>query len=208
MARMAMHDLDEEEQGRLAATIAWLEKAGPDDWHRVALDFNWSEPLYLLDWIARQTDCDMATALTIFWKGEPTAWLKEEGSGNKKPNGFSYLNQKICAYIADRIAAGGYTRSEIAFTPDTWTKKDYVDLVAQEKALAKPNFRAHPNLIHKRGGRKIVNDARFYARYPKEFHYSFNCELPGDTPRSVALMERVKSIEQATLRLLPSWLRG
>lgn len=61
-----MDDLDDEERKRLAANIAWLERADPDDWHRVALDFNWSEPLALLDWIAGQAECDAATALTIF----------------------------------------------------------------------------------------------------------------------------------------------
>ena len=105
-----MDDLDKEEQRHLATNIAWLESSGPDDWHRIALDFNWGEPLYLLDWIVHQTECDLATALTIFWKGEPSGWLEEDGSNPEKPNGFSYLNKKICAYIAHRIAAGGYTR--------------------------------------------------------------------------------------------------
>jgi hypothetical protein len=202
-----MDDLDEEEQNQIASNIAWLESTGPDDWHRVALDFNWSEPLYLLDWIVRQTDCDMATALTIFWKGEPSSWLEEDGSSSEKPNGYSYLSKKICAYIAGRIEAGGYARSKIAYTPEIWTKKDYADLVAKEKSLANPNFRTHPDLIRKRSGRKIVNDENFYRRYPENFRHTFDCELPGDSPRSIALMESVERIAQATRRLLPSWLR-
>jgi len=203
-----MDDLSEEERIHLASNIAWLENADPDDWHRVALDFNWGEPLYLLDWIVRKPDCDVATALTIFWLGQPGSWIKDRGSMSLKPNGFSYLNKNLCAYIAGRIAKGGYTRSRIAYAPDTWTKKDYVDLAAEEKQLENPNFRTHPDLIRNRGGRRVVNDAAFYARYPETFHHSFDCDLPGETPRSVALMERVKLIEQATLRLLPSWLRN
>lgn len=203
-----MDDLNEQERNHLAANIAWLESTGPDDWHRVALDFNWSEPLYLLDWIARQADCDVATALTLFWKGEPGCWIEEEGSKPEQPNGFSYLNKQICAYIANRIGAGGYTRSKIAYAPDTWTKKDYVDLSADEKRLANPNFRTHPDLIRKRRGRRVVNDAKFYSRYPEDFRHSFDYDDPDDSPRSFALMERVKLIEQATLRLLPSWLRS
>lgn len=202
-----MDDLNEEEHNHFTANIAWLESTNPDDWHRVALDFNWGEPLYLLDWIVQQADCDVATALTIFWKGEPGSWLEEKGSKPDRPNGFSYLNKKICAYIAERIGAGGYTRSKIAFDPDAWTKKDYVDLAAEEKRLENPNFHVHPDLIRKRRGRRVVNDAKFYSRYPEDFHHSFDCDEPDNAPWAIALMERIKMVEQATLRLLPSWLR-
>ncbi|MFT3940303.1 DUF4274 domain-containing protein [Rhodopseudomonas sp.] len=97
-----MDNLNDIEQEQLAAQIAWLEGHGPDDWHRVALDFNWSGPLYVLDWIVRQGECDIATALTIFWKGEPAYWIDD--AREEEPNGFSYLNRKICTYIANRTA--------------------------------------------------------------------------------------------------------
>lgn len=204
-----MHDLDDEERAQLAATIAWLEKADPDDRHRAALDFNWGGPLYLIDWIVRQPDCDIATALTVFWAGQPTAWMEEQGASTGEPDGFSYLNRQICAYIADRVRAGGYTRSSIAFAPEVGTRKDYVDLVAMENALTKPSFRTHPDLIRPRAGRRVENDAAFYRRYPEELHQSsyFEDEELPHRPGTSALMEEVKRIEQATLRLLPSWLR-
>ena len=205
-----MDDLDVEEQSQLAAAIAWLDSAGPDDRHRAALDFDWGGPLYLIDWIVRQPDCDVATALTVFWAGEPVSWMIEERSNTEKPNGYSYLNRQICAYIADRIRAGGYTRSRIGFAPDGFRRKDYVDLVALEKSLTKPNFGTHRDLIRRRLGRSVKNDASFYRRYPEEMHqscYFDNGDL-ADTPRSIALMTHVKRIEQATLQLLPSWLRS
>lgn len=194
-----MDDLDKEEQAHVAANIAWLETAGPDDWHRVALDFNWGEPLYVLDWIARQADCDMATALTIFWKGEPSCWLEDDGSSPEEPNGFSYLNKKICAYIAHRVGSGGYTRSKIAYAPDVWMKQNYDELVAMETSFAKTNFRTHPDLIRTRRGRKIVNDQNFYRRYPEEFRHSFDCVSPGYNLQSIALMARVKLVEIRTM---------
>lgn len=204
-----MNDLDDEERTQLAATIAWLKNAGPDDCHRAALDFDWGGPLYLIDWIVRQSDCDVATALTVFWAGQPACWLIEQGSIAEEPNGYSYLNRQICAYIADQVRAGGYTRSRIAFSPEVGTKEDYVDLVAVEKSLTNPNFRTHPDLIRKRRGRRIENDAGFYRRFPEDLHQScyFDDDELADTSRSVALMAHVKRIEQATLRLLPSWLR-
>ena len=203
----AMDDLSDEERDCLSTNIAWLERTDPDDWHRVALDFNWSEPLYLLDWIVRRAECDVATALTIFWKGEPGYWIADESRLADKPNGFSYLNKHMCAYIATRISEGGYSRSKIAYAPDTWTKKDYVDLAARAAQLEKPKFGVHPDLIRDRTGYPVTNDAAFYARYPDAFHHSFFCELPAETPKARALMDRVQQIEKATSRLLPSWLR-
>lgn len=203
-----MNDLDAEEQQLLADNIAWLKEAGPNDWHRAALDFNWSQPLYLLDWIVRQDDCDIATALTIFWLGEPTYWIEEVQARDKNPNGFSDLNRSICAYVAPRVAAGGYARSRIAFVPDVSTKQTYVELVAEEKDLARPNFRAHRNLIRKRRGWAVVNDKDFYERYPERFHCSVLIELPDPSPRTTALMATIKQIEDKTRSLLPAWLRA
>jgi len=194
---------DEEERNLFAANVAWLEEADPDDWHRVALDFNWSNTPYVLDWIVRQPDCDAATALTIFWKGEPGCWIEKE----EDPDSHFCLNQKICIYIANCIKEGNYQRSNIAFYPDVYTKKDFFDLSEEENRLESPMFRTHTDLIRKRRGRKVVNDAEFYRRYPEQFHYSVLIELPDPTPSAIAFMETIKRIEQQTLRLLPSWLR-
>ena len=198
------NDLDSDEKRQFDAKIAWLKKADPDEWHRVAMDFNWGEPLYLLDWIVRQPECDVATALTIFWQGEPTCWLDEDGASDEEPNGFSYLNREICAYIAKRVGAGGYTRSKIDFAPDTFTKSQYVELAEAVTGFTKPNIPTHKDLIRRRSGRTVENDHRFYARYPQEFHYSTLIDLPEPAP---GLMDGYKRVEEATRRLLPSWLR-
>jgi Domain of unknown function (DUF4274) len=207
--RMTMNDLDQEETERLEGTIAWLKQNSPDDWHRVALDFNWGEPLYLLDWIVRQPDCDIATAVTIFWKGEPECWLEEDGSvEHEAPNGFSDLNKALCVYIAERVAAKGYTRSQIAFHPDAFTKAYYVDLAAQSKELSKPNINVVPDLIRKRGGRKVELDEAFYRRFPEAFHCSaWIGELPDWTPQSKSLWDNYLKVEAAVGRKLPLWLR-
>jgi hypothetical protein len=199
--------LEECERERDADNIAWLQRAGPDDWHRAALDFNWGNPLYVIDWIVRQDDCDIATALTIFWLGEPTYFIEEMQARTGEPDGYSDLNRSICAYVAHRVAAGGYKRSRIAFTPDFCTKQEYMELVAAEKALACPNFRAHRSLICKRRGREVVNDRPFYDRYPERFHCTVLIDLAPPDSRTAALMASVRSIEEKTRKLLPAWLR-
>ncbi len=208
-------DLDSDEKKALEENIAWLASTSPDDWHRVALDFNWSEPLYVLDWIVRQDDCDLATALTVFWLGEPEAWMNEKRQNDEAPNGFSFLNAQICAYIANRVSGTGYARSEIAFAPDTWTKTKYLGLVAHEQSLDHPNFRAHPDLIRDRSGRAVDLSSDFYARYPERFHLSSYSEELDDgiergvyeTPQSIALMQRMNQVELETMQRLPGWLK-
>jgi hypothetical protein len=195
------------EHERLADQIAWLQDAGPDDWHRAALDFNWGNPLYLLDWIVKQDDCDVATALTIFWLGVPTCCIEETQERSEEPDGYSDLNRLICVYVSNRVAAGGYKRSRIAFMPDVSTKHEYMELVAAEKALARPNFRAHRRLITNRRGRAVINDAEFYDRYPEDFHCTVLIDLPPPDARTVALMAEVRAIGEKTRKLLPAWLR-
>lgn len=203
-----MDDFSPDERERFKATIAWLQANGPDDWHRAALDFNWGEPLYLLDWIVRQADCDIATALNIFWLGEPECWLEEDGTNDETPNGFSYLNRKICEYVSRRVEAGGYKRSEIAFEPDACRKSNYVQLADAVKEFSNPNIRAFPDLIRKRRGREVENDAAFYRRYPEEFHYSVSIDLPNETPRAIAAQKLLDDLEARIKRSLPDWLRS
>jgi Domain of unknown function (DUF4274) len=213
--RTIMIDLDEDERAHLEANIAWLAAADPDDWHRVSLDFNWSEPLYLLDWIVHQPDCDVATALDILWKGEPECWLEEEGSSDEEPDGYSYLNAKICVYIAKRVREGGYTRSEIAYSPETGDRSRYLQLADNEKALQRPNIRACSELIRDRAGRVVDVNADFYQRYPKEFHLSSYDEEFAEaveqglffTPETRANWERYQKFDHKALRNMPDWIK-
>ena len=198
-------DPDADPRDVVAAQIEWLETADPDEWHRVVLDFNWGEPLWLLDWIVKQPVCDLATALTVFWVGQPMAWLEESDDFNTgEPDEFSWLNAQLCAEIAHHVAAGDfYTRSEIAFEPDAFTKKDYLDLSTAVAAMERPAFPAPRALITSRPGRHVENDAAFYARYPEHLRYSTPIELPEFEWPTPAYAR----VEKNTRKLLPRWLR-
>jgi hypothetical protein len=213
---MRVLDLDDDEKQLFEAKIAWLTAADPDDWHRVVQDFDWGEPLYLIDWIVRQDRCDVATALDVFWKGQPACWIEEGETSGEEPDGFSYLNKKICEYVADRVRNGGYSRSEIAFKPDTFRKKDYLDLAEEEKRFSRPNIRSHPDLIHDRDGREVDVDKSFYQRYPEEFHLSYYDEELSTaldegklfTPETSAKWKKLEALDQSMSQSFPAWLQG
>jgi len=204
---MSTMDPDSDPRELLAAQIAWLESADRDEWHRVMLDFNWGEPLNLLHWIATHPDCDLGTALTMFWLGQPAAWLAEaDDFAAEEPDEFSWLNAKICADIAHRVAAGSYARAEIAFTPDGFTKKDYAELLELTESLDDPTFPVPRALITSQTGRTVENDLEFYGRYPQHLRYSTPMELP-DFPEWRQTEKKLQRIEKKALRGLPRWLR-
>ena len=107
-----IHDSEEVE----APFYRWLAaNSGPEDWHRFALGANWDmhEP-ELFEWIARQPDCDKATALVLFWKASPDYAIEF-------PEGF-HEHRGLVDLIRERWSAGEYQRTEFAFAPkqDAW----------------------------------------------------------------------------------------
>lgn len=175
----------DENQIAIQQQIAWLEKASPDDWHRAVLDFNWDWDIDPLFWIARQPQCDKATALTMFWKGQP-AWyllmaLENGGSDTNREPIWDMLK-----LIALRINAKDYVRSKIAYEVDEFTRDDFDELVEKASQLAHLPLKPHPDMKRSLRGRRIDNDIAFYQRYPKDFHGTVLIELPDPDPQDKA----------------------
>lgn len=93
----------------------WLAfgDAGPDDWHRFAMDGNWDfhDPA-VYHWIVSQPDCDKATALMYFWKACPDYELQYPGASNA----FSREEYPLIGFIRERWLQGSYERSELEFS--------------------------------------------------------------------------------------------
>jgi len=171
----------DENENSIREQIAWLENASPDDWHRAVLDFNWDWDIDPLFWIARQPECDKATALTMFWMGQPAYHLilAAENGGVDASRDPTWAMLK---FIAQRINAKGYTRSKIAYEADDFTQDDFEELAEKASELANPPLKPHPDMKRSLRGRRIVNDVGFYGRYPKEFHGTVLIKLPEEEP--------------------------
>jgi hypothetical protein len=212
---MTEDDFEQQERDRLAGTIAWLEAADPDDWHRFVLDFQWAESFDTLYWIVRQDRCDAATAQMLFWLCQPACFIEEDDGSGDDPDPYTDWNKEIVVHIARRFASGGYPRSELAHVPDTGTRTDYVDLLRMEGELQRPNFRTSPRLIETRQGRQVWPDRDFYARFPEAFwHGNPPSEpeegveyVPYEPPGYRETMRAVDLIEQEARRRLPSRLK-
>lgn len=170
---MAMDD----EQIRIEHQIDWLKNASPDDWHRVALDFNWDERIDPLRWIVEQPECDKATALTIFWLGQPAYFLMEvaeKGGADDAQNPV----WDMLKYIAQRINEKGYHRAQIAYDATPHANQDFRELAEYAGQLTHSPLKPHPDMKRSIRGRAVQNDPEFYRRYPEDFHHSVLIELP------------------------------
>lgn len=111
-----MQEVDQFEQAEAqfrAQELQFLQSRSPDDWHRYAFAHNWDDGLSGLSWIVRQPNCDKATAMLIFWRGEPTAYDYE--TDDSKMGDDPYAVAPMLRYIAERFNTSGYPRAEIAY---------------------------------------------------------------------------------------------
>ena len=90
--------------------------ADPDQRHAAELTWNWDYGLAPLLWISRRDDCDLATALHIFFGSSPEYYLKVGGDRSLVAQGHGDLMTfDMMMDIKGRIERGFYTRSAIQF---------------------------------------------------------------------------------------------
>lgn len=99
---------------RYVAYAEWLFKATPEQRHDAARNWNWDYGVPPLLYIVRQPDCDLATALEIFYLAQPS-WYHQfdvDPSCKRLLDGDVY---SLVKEIRARVNAGGFSRREIAF---------------------------------------------------------------------------------------------
>ncbi len=102
--------------GEFVRFAEWLLKADPDQRHAAAYWCNWSYGLAPLLWISRRPDCDVATALYIFFGCEPAHFLQFGGDRNRVEQESSGIEAfDLMMEIKRRIEQGFYQRSAILF---------------------------------------------------------------------------------------------
>lgn len=103
-----------EASDKYVAFATWLRStATPDQRHIVAQTWNWDYTHAPLLWIIRQPDCDVATALTVFFLGEPFFYVTYADRAAVPHHAVDVYD--LLAEIRSRLDSGFYTRSAIAF---------------------------------------------------------------------------------------------
>lgn len=95
--------------------VAWLEGHGPDDWHQVAIDWNWDAGLEVLAWIGAQPGCDKATAQSLIVMGGADYYLRfSDRAALLEAEPYNIEVFDLLLPIIARWNAGEYTRSQIS----------------------------------------------------------------------------------------------
>jgi len=96
----------------------WLiHEATAIERHVAIVNWNWDcghEPLI---WAVHQPDCELATALTIFWLSNPYDYYAEVQGDRTKHDWLSFFYFDLIVDIRQRVLDGFYTRKTIAFDP-------------------------------------------------------------------------------------------
>jgi len=118
-----------------SSLVGLLARSSPDVWHQVAMGWNWDGGVAPLAWIIRQPQCDIGTALLVYWRGGP-GWDKQFLSRDEVPahrlEVFDLLEE-----VEGRLVSGFYSRQKISFNPHNddgydWTTS-YVHIPAKRK---------------------------------------------------------------------------
>jgi hypothetical protein len=166
---------DGDYEAQTVSRTEWLAQASPEDWHRFALGFNWDDPIFPLVWIVCQEQCDMATALHIFWHSEPGWDLMKLARGEKV---YEREEAPIIATIAKRVAAQGYQRRKIAWDPTPMMRRDFAEMKADIANIANPPWPLHPDLLRSVRGKEVMDSAEAWEKRPAGVRTGFWLDLP------------------------------
>jgi hypothetical protein len=136
----------------------WLRRADADQRHMAALSWNWDYGLAPLLWISRREDCDLATALYVFFGSGPESYLQFEGDRARAAAKYSDLmTYDMMMDIKARIERGFYKRSAIHFD-----LSQELEILSRYKPTPSQLAAVLPSNLPTRGaGRRITRDNGF-----------------------------------------------
>jgi hypothetical protein len=83
-----------------------IQQMTPDDWHQIALHWDWNLGAAELEWITSQRDCDRATALFVLCSGSPGDVARQRARRDEDEN------SPFIRELAARIEGGFYPNAE------------------------------------------------------------------------------------------------
>lgn len=82
-----------------------IKQMSPDEMHEFVIHYNWDDGPEPMRSVAARNDCDLGTALSIYWLAGPI-----------EPAASSHIASLI-QFVRQRIIVGAYTRQQISVNP-------------------------------------------------------------------------------------------
>ncbi len=86
--------------------LGLVQQMAPDDWHEIALRWDWNWSAAELEWITAQRSCDRATALFVLCSGGPGEIARQRGRRDERDRA------PFIRDLAARLEGGFYANAE------------------------------------------------------------------------------------------------
>ncbi|MEZ5994320.1 MAG: DUF4274 domain-containing protein [Hyphomonadaceae bacterium] len=155
-----------------ATLAALLRQMSPDDWHEIALNWNWGDGLAPLAWITARHDCDRATAVYAMCAGAPGDVAESHRSDNRQ-HGF-------VRDVAARLEGGFYPNAELALALGDRTRLSFAREIARARATGESPWLLPDDLLTHEG---VRTHAPKYSVTNGTVHYQYDYWLAHRAPK-------------------------
>lgn len=120
--------------------LTWLQNQSPEEWHLATVATSHDGDHEMLEWVTAEPECELSTALTIFWMGAPWDSLRDIYIPDRmNREDFHPLEAHVRTFelqrkIVERLNAGFYTRRRISFPPPETPGFTVNDLIEHRRA--------------------------------------------------------------------------
>jgi hypothetical protein len=154
------------------STLGLIQRMAPDDWHEIALRWDWNDGVEPLNWITSQHECDRATAVFVLCMGKPgdVAMLRERRGEDH--GGF-------IRDVAARLEGGFYPNVELGLGLSMRQQQTFEAELATARATGVSPWRLPEDLLTHEG--KRVHQPK-YAVTGGRVHYQYEYWLAHVAP--------------------------
>jgi len=141
--------------------ISLLAQMQPDDWHEIALSWDWRHGTAELEWLTAQRSCDRATAVYIMCKGAPG----DVASHAHAPTARDAFIRTIAARLED----GFYPSADFCLPISMRTRVAFAEQMAIARRTRVSPWVLPSDLLHHDGQRHqpkyAITDGRLHYHY-------------------------------------------
>lgn len=141
--------------------LSLIAQMAPDDWHEIALSWDWRNGTAELEWISAQRTCDRATALYIMCKGAPG----DVATHAHEPT----ARDAFIRTLAGRLEDGFYPAADFGLPISMRTRVAFAEQMAIARRTRVSPWVLPSDLLHHDGRRHqpkyAITDGRLHYHY-------------------------------------------